>query len=117
MPRLFDKERVTFDSLVELPVIDFDNIHLHDVIYFSIDNYNPTCCIDHFDTCFWEFQNNFECVGLGTYLCHFRNMTDDARVRLQPLLEKVSGQGRSAVNSSAGDTQRNECEMSISCRW
>ena len=53
MPPLFDKERVTFDLLVELPVIDFDNIHLHDVIYFSIDNYNPTCCIDHFDTCFF----------------------------------------------------------------
>ena len=88
MPPLFDKERVTFDLLVELPVIDFDNIHLHDVIYFSIDNYNPTCCIDHFDTCFLEFQNNFEYVGLGTYLCHFRNMTDDARVCIQPVLEK-----------------------------
>ena len=87
MPELFDKERVTFDLLLELPVIDFDNIHLHDVIYYSIDNYNPTCCIDHFDTCFLEFQNNFECVGLGTFLCHFRNMTNEARVRFQPLLE------------------------------
>ena len=44
-------------------------------------------------------------------------MTYDARVRLQPLLEKVSGQGRSVVNISAGDTQRDECEMSMTCRW
>ena len=46
MPPLFDKEGVTFDLLVELPGIDFDNMHLHDVIYYSIDNYNPICCID-----------------------------------------------------------------------
>ena len=54
MPPLFDKEGVTFESLVELPVIDFDNEHLYDVIYCTIHNYNPTCCIDHFDTCFWS---------------------------------------------------------------